>query len=197
MAKIWYVGPKTSSEHTTKWAPLGPLKPFIPRSTQRVRARILIAQPITVTLSVHGCLDGCLARGGKGRLQRVAHTFCTKRMVHNTNTAEVRARPCQVDNDGGRDARRYCYRSLGLALPSAHNSIAGRRVQRHCQLGMDVLELQQAWFKTYGATLRRRPLRASSRTTTKAAPHTQCDGYGLRYEYTGTHPSRTSRYEWL
>ena len=40
---------------------------------------------------------------------------------------------------------------------SSHNSIAGRRVRRHCQLGMDVLELQQflsfvpyAWYKTYG-----------------------------------------------
>ena len=34
--KIWYFGPKTSSEHTTKWAPLGlkpSLKPSIPRST--------------------------------------------------------------------------------------------------------------------------------------------------------------------
>jgi hypothetical protein len=82
-------------------------------------------------------------------------------------------------------------------LPSSHNSSAGERVQRHCQLGMDVLEKQQAWYKTYGATLCRRPLHASSRTTTKAALHTQCDGYGLRYEYTGTHPSRTSRYEWL
>jgi hypothetical protein len=27
--KIWYFGPKTSSKHTTKWAPLGPLKPSI------------------------------------------------------------------------------------------------------------------------------------------------------------------------
>jgi hypothetical protein len=34
-------------------------------------------------------------------------------------------------------------------------------------VGMDVLKLQQAWYKTYGATLRRRSLHASSRTTTK------------------------------
>ena len=64
--KIWYFGPKTSSEHTTKWAPLGPLKPSIPRSTRRVRAHIPIEQPTTVTLSVRGCLGGCLARGVQG-----------------------------------------------------------------------------------------------------------------------------------
>jgi len=64
--KIWYFGPKTSSEHTTKWAPLGPLKPSIPRSTRRVRAHIPIEQPATVTLSVRGCLGGCSARGVQG-----------------------------------------------------------------------------------------------------------------------------------
>ena len=92
----------------------------------------------------------------KGRLQRVAHTFCTKRMVQKTKTAEVRAHPCQVDNDAGRAARRCCYGSLGLACLSSHNSLAGGRVQQPYQLGMDVLEKQQAWYKTYGATLCRR-----------------------------------------
>jgi hypothetical protein len=86
----------------------------------------------------------------KGRLQRVAHTFCTKRMVPKTKTAEVRAHPCQVDNDAGRSPRLYCCGSLGALPPSSHNSITGRRVERHCQLGMDVLEKQQAWYKTYG-----------------------------------------------
>ena len=93
------------------------------------------------------------------------HTFCTKPAV-------FRARPCQVDNDAGRAARRYCYGSLELALPSSHNSLPGGSVRRHCQLCMDVLEKQQAWYKTYGATLCRRSLHASSRTTTKTTPHT-------------------------
>ena len=53
------------------------------------------------------------------------------------------------------------------------------------------------WYKTYGATLHGRSLHALSRTTTKAAPHTQCDGCGLLYGYMGTHPPRRSRYEWL
>jgi hypothetical protein len=52
--------------------------------------------------------------------------------------------------------------------------------------------VQNVW-----ATLCSRSLHASSRTTTKAAPHTQCDGYGLLYGYMGTHPSRRSRYGWL
>jgi hypothetical protein len=64
--KIWYFGPKTSSEHTTKWAPLGPLKPSIPRSTRRVRAHIPIEQPTIVTLSVWGCLRGRSVRGVQG-----------------------------------------------------------------------------------------------------------------------------------
>jgi hypothetical protein len=64
--KIWYFGPKTSSEHTTKWASLGPLKPSIPRSTRRVRAHISIEQPTTVTLSVRGCFGGRSARGVQG-----------------------------------------------------------------------------------------------------------------------------------
>jgi hypothetical protein len=64
--KNWYFGPKTSSEHTTKWAPLGPLNPSIPRSTRRVRAHIPIEQPTTVTLSVWGCLGGRSARGVQG-----------------------------------------------------------------------------------------------------------------------------------
>ena len=78
------------------------------------------------------------------------HTFCTKPAV-------FRAHPCQVDNDAGRAARINCYGSLGALVLSSHNSLSGRRVQRHCQLGMDVLELQQflsfvpyAWYKTYG-----------------------------------------------
>jgi hypothetical protein len=50
--KFWYFGPKTSKEHTTKWAPLGSLKPSIPRPTRRARAHIPIEQPTTVTLSV-------------------------------------------------------------------------------------------------------------------------------------------------
>ena len=52
--------------------------------------------------------------------------------------------------------------------------------------------VQNVW-----ATLCRRSVHASSRTTTKAAPHTQCDGCGLLYGYMGTHPSRRSRYGWL
>jgi hypothetical protein len=52
-------------------------------------------------------------------------------------------------------------------------------------------------YKTYGATLRRRSLHASSRKTTKTAPHTQCDGCRLLYGYMGTHPLRRSRYGWL
>ena len=47
--------------------------------------------------------------------------------------------------------------AMPLPFPSSHNSIAGWRVQRHYQLGMDVLELQQflsfvpyALYKTYG-----------------------------------------------
>jgi hypothetical protein len=52
--------------------------------------------------------------------------------------------------------------------------------------------VQNVW-----ATLCRRFLHASSRTTTKAAPHTQYDGCWLRYGYMGTHPSRRSRYGWL
>jgi hypothetical protein len=118
------------------------------------------------------------------------HTFCTKPAV-------FRARPCQVDNDAGRAARINCCGSLGPALRSSHNSLSGRRIQRHCQLGMNVLEKQQAWYKTYGATLCRRSLHASSQTTTKAAPHTQCDSCRLLYGYMGTHPSRRSRYGWL
>ena len=63
------------------------------------------------------------------------HTFCT-------NPAVFRARPCQVDNDAGRAPRlNYCG-SLGALLLSSHNSLAGRRVERRCQLGMNVLELQ-------------------------------------------------------
>jgi hypothetical protein len=85
------------------------------------------------------------------------HTFCTKPAV-------FRARPCQVDTVVGRAARRYCCGSLGLALRSSHNSSAGGSVQRQCQLGSDVLEKQQAWYKTYGATLCSRSLHASSRT---------------------------------
>ena len=133
----------------------------------------------------------------KGLLQRVAHTFCTKRMVQKTKTTEVRAHPCQVDNDAGRFPRLHCYGSLEPTLPSSHNSLAGGSVRCHCQLGMNVLELQQAWYKTYGATLRRRSLHASSRTTTKAAPHTQCDGCRLLYGYMSTYPSRRSRCGWL
>ena len=64
--KIWYFGTKTSSEHTTKWAPLGPLKPSIPRSTRRVRAHIPIEQPTTATLSLRGCLGGRSTRGVQG-----------------------------------------------------------------------------------------------------------------------------------
>jgi hypothetical protein len=64
--KIWYFGPKTSNEHTKKWAPLGPLKPPIPQSTRRVRAHIPIEQPTTVTLSEWGCLGGRSARGVQG-----------------------------------------------------------------------------------------------------------------------------------
>ena len=134
-------------------------------------------------------LDAC-----KDRLQRVAHTFCTKRMVQKTKTAEVRARSCQVDNGTGRAARQNCYGSLGLTLPSSHNSLSGGSVRRHCQLGMDVLEKQQAWYKTYGATLCSRSLHASSRRTTKAAPHTQCDGCRLLYGYNYGHtPSAVIR----
>ncbi len=62
------------------------------------------------------------------------HTFCTKPAV-------FRARPCQVDNDAGRSPRRCCYGSFGALVLSSHNSSAGGSVQRHCQLGMDVLEL--------------------------------------------------------
>jgi hypothetical protein len=54
-----------------------------------------------------------------------------------------------------------------------------------------------AWYKTYGATLRRRSLHASSQTTTKAAPHNQCGSCGLLDGYMGTHPSRRLRYGWL
>jgi hypothetical protein len=61
-----YFGPKTSREHTTKWVPLGSLKPSIPRSTRRVGAHIPIEQPTTVTLSVRGCLGGRSARGVQG-----------------------------------------------------------------------------------------------------------------------------------
>ena len=64
--KIWYFWPKTSSEHTTKWASLGTLKPSIPRSARRVRAHISIEQPTTVTLSVRDCLGGRSARGVQG-----------------------------------------------------------------------------------------------------------------------------------
>jgi hypothetical protein len=64
--KTWYFGPKTNTEHTTKWAPLGLLKPSIPRSTWRARAHIPIEQPATVTLSVRGCLGGRSARGVRG-----------------------------------------------------------------------------------------------------------------------------------
>jgi hypothetical protein len=64
--KIWYFGPKTNSGHTTKLVPLGPLKPFIPRSTRRARAHIPIEQPTTVTLSVRGCFGGLSARGVRG-----------------------------------------------------------------------------------------------------------------------------------
>jgi hypothetical protein len=42
-----------------------------------------------------------------------------------------------------------------------------------------------------------RSLHASSRTTTKAAIHTQCDGFQLLYGYMSTHPSRRSRYGWV
>ena len=164
--KIWYFGPKTSSEHTTKWAPLGPLKPSIPQSTRRVRAHISIEQPTTVTLSVRGCLGGRSARGvqgssAEGRAIRFVPSLQKFEHIHAKLTMTLDAPP-----------RRCCYRSLGASVPSSHNSITGRRVRRHCQLGMDVLEKQQAWYKTYGATLRRRSLRASSRTTTKAAPQT-------------------------
>ena len=64
--KIWYFGPKTSSEHTTKWAPLGPLKPSIPRSTRRVSAHIPIEQPTTIILSMRGYLGVRLTRGVQG-----------------------------------------------------------------------------------------------------------------------------------
>ena len=43
-----------------------PLKPSIPLSTRRVRAHILIEQPITATLSVQGCHGGRSARGVQG-----------------------------------------------------------------------------------------------------------------------------------
>jgi hypothetical protein len=36
------------------------------------------------------------------------------------------------------------------SLPSSHNSLSVGRGWRHYQLGMNVLELQQAWYKTYG-----------------------------------------------
>jgi hypothetical protein len=63
------------------------------------------------------------------------HRFCTKPAV-------VRARLCHVDDDASPNpARLNCCGSLGAALPSFHNSLAGRRGY-HYHLGMDVLELQ-------------------------------------------------------
>jgi hypothetical protein len=93
--KNWYVGPKTSNEHTTKTAPLGHLKPSIPRSTRTVRAHIPTEQTTTVTLSVRGHLDGRSARSvyaqgspGKGRPYVLyqacsVFVFCTIGLVQN------------------------------------------------------------------------------------------------------------------
>ena len=64
--KTWYFGPKTSSEHTTKWASLGLLKPSIPRSTRKDHAHIPIEQRAIVKLTVRGCLGGRSARGVQG-----------------------------------------------------------------------------------------------------------------------------------
>ena len=55
-----------NTEHTTKWVPLGPLKPSVPRSTRRMRAHIPIEQLTTVILSVWGYLGGRSARGVQG-----------------------------------------------------------------------------------------------------------------------------------
>jgi hypothetical protein len=81
--ETWYFGPKTSNEHTTKTAPLGHLKPSIPRSTRTVRAHIPTEQTTTVTLSVRGHLDGRSARGlqglpGKGRPYVLYQAYGTK-----------------------------------------------------------------------------------------------------------------------
>jgi hypothetical protein len=71
------------------------------------------------------------------------HTFCTKPVV-------FRARSCQVDKVAGSAPPINSFGSLGTSCLSSHNSSAGGNVQRHCQLGIDVLEKQQAWYKTYG-----------------------------------------------
>ena len=150
--------PKNTSKHTTKWAPLGPLKPSIPQSTRRVRAHIPIEQPTTVTLSVWGCLGGRSARGVQGS---------------SAEGRPIRFVPSMLEFE-------HIHAKLTMTLDAPP--------------GAAVIEKQQAWYKTYGATLCRRSLHTSSRTTTKEAPHTQCDGYGLLYGYMGTHPSRRSRY---
>jgi hypothetical protein len=104
--KIWYFGPKTSSEHTTKWAPLGPLKPSIPRPTRRVRAHIPIKQLTTVTTSVRGCFDGRSARGvQRDRLQRVGHTFCTKRTIYHPSVF-VSQKRLKIEMSGWKTARK-------------------------------------------------------------------------------------------
>ena len=51
--------------------------------------------------------------------------------------------------------------------------------------------VQNVW-----ATLCRRSLHTSSRTTTKAAPHTQCDGCGLLYGDSGRTRLRCGRRRW-
>ena len=166
--KIWYFGPKTSSEHTTKWAQLGPLKPSIPRSTRRVRAHIPIEQATTVTLSVWGCLSGRLARGvqgssAEGRPIRFVPSLLKFEHIHAKLTMTPDAPP-------------------GDTVMGAWEHFVFFTIRL----------VQNVW-----ATLHRRSLHASSRTTTKTAPHTQCDGCGLLYGYMGTHPSRRSRYGWL
>ena len=140
----------------------------------------------------------------KDRLQRVALTVCTKRMVQKTKTDKVRAYPCQVDEVAGRAPRIDCYGSLGAPVPSYHNSLSGggrpatlstwhERARTSAVFVFCTIRLVQ----NVRATLCRRSLHTSSRTTTKTAPRTQWDGCGVLYGYMSTHPSRRSWYGWL
>jgi hypothetical protein len=124
--KIWYFGPKTSSEHTTKWASLGPLKPSIQRSTRRVRAHIPIEQPTTVKLSVRGCLGGRLVRGVQGsRL-----VLLVRPRVHRLLQLRVRpSRPPPLALRGGIGcwlSHRHVQTRAEQSIPPARRSAAAR-----------------------------------------------------------------------
>ena len=86
-------GPKTSSEHTTKRASLGPRKPSIPRPTRRMRAYTPIEQPTTITLSVRGCIGGRLARGVRGSHAEGRRYVGTKHMGDPPQTILARLEP--------------------------------------------------------------------------------------------------------